>query len=93
MTIDEVKVKVVPILKRYGVKRAAVFGSLVRGEDTETSDIDILVDLPKKASLLDLAGLKIDLEELLGREVDVITYDSINPLLKDRILSEEVAIL
>ena len=92
VSIEEVKSKIIPLLKEYGVKRAALFGSLVRGEDRDGSDVDLLVDLPDKASLLDLAGLKIDLEELLKREVDVITYDSIHPLLKDYILSEEVPI-
>ncbi len=60
---------------------------------TEESDIDLLVELPETASLLDLAGLKIDIEELLGRNVAVLTYDSLHPLLRDRILSEQVAIL
>ncbi len=93
ISIEEVKNKILPLLKEYGVMRAALFGSLVRGEETNESDIDILVELPEKASLLDLAGLKIDLEELLKKEVDVITYDSIHPLLKDSILSEKVVVL
>ncbi len=93
ISIEEVKNKIIPLLKEYGVMRAALFGSLVRGEETNESDIDILVELPEKASLLDLAGLKIDLEELLKKEVDVITYDSIHPLLKDSILSEKVVVL
>lgn len=93
ISIDEIKSKIVPILNRYSVRKAAFFGSLVRGEETEKSDIDLLVELPEKASLLDLAGLKIDLEELLGMEVDVLTYDSLHPLLKDKILGEQMAIL
>ncbi|GAB62151.1 MAG: hypothetical protein DWB56_13495 [Candidatus Jettenia sp.] len=91
--IEEIESKILPILKRYNVSRASFFGSIVRGEMTEESDIDILVELPETASLLDLAGLKIDLEELLGKRVDVLTYNSLHPLLKDRILSEQVAIL
>ena len=93
MTIEEIKNKIIPVLKKYGVKRAGIFGSVVRDEAKEDSDVDILVELPDGASLLDLAGLKIDLEELLSRKVDVLTYDSIYHLLKNRILSEEVAIL
>lgn len=93
MTIEEIKNKIIPVLKKYGVKRAGIFGSVVRDEAREDSDVDILVELPDGASLLDLAGLKIDLEELLARKVDVLTYDSIYHLLKNRILSEEVAIL
>ncbi len=92
-SIEEVKGKILPILQRYGVRRAGLFGSLARGELAEKSDIDLLVDMPMGASLLDLAGLEIDLAEALGREVDVITYRSIHPLLKDRVLSEQIAIL
>lgn len=93
MSVEEIKEKILPTLKKYGVKRAGVFGSVVRGEATEDSDVDILVELPDEASLLDLAGLRIELVELLGGEVDVLTYDSLYHLLRDRILSEEVAIL
>ena len=93
MNVEEIKQKITPILKRYSVKRAGIFGSVARGEAEVDSDVDILVELPKGASLLDLAGLKIDLEGMLGNEVDVLTYNSIYPLLKERILSEEVAIL
>lgn len=93
MTIKEIENKILPVLKQYRVRRASLFGSVVRGEITEASDIDILVELPETASLLDLAGLKIDIEELLGRNVDVLTYDSLHPLLRDRILNEQVAIL
>ena len=66
---------------------------MARGDAGAGSDVDILVELPKGASLLDLAGLKIELERGLGNEIDVITYNSLYPLLKERILSEEVAIL
>jgi len=93
MTIKEIENKILPVLRKYHVRRASLFGSIVRGEMTEESDIDLLVELPETASLLDLAGLKIDIEELLGRNVDVLTYDSLHPLLRDRILSEQVAIL
>jgi len=81
------------VLKRYDVKRAAFFGSFVRGEQKGDSDIDILVEFEGEKSLLDLAGLKIELEEILGRKVDVLTYRSLHPLLRDRILQEQKVIL
>ena len=81
------------MLKRYDVKRAAFFGSFVRGEQKGDSDIDILVEFEGEKSLLDLAGLKIELEEILGRKVDVLTYRSLHPLLRDRILQEQKVIL
>ena len=93
MTIKETENKISPVLKRYHVSRASLFGSIVRDEIMEESNIDLLVELPETASLLDLAGLKIDLEELLGKNVDVLTHDSLHPLLKDRILEEQISIL
>lgn len=93
MELEQIKDKIIPILRRYGVKKAAIFGSFVRGEERKDSDIDILVEFEGEKSLLDLAGLKIDLEEALGRKVDVLTYNSLHPLLRDRILREQKAIL
>ncbi|MFQ5710743.1 MAG: nucleotidyltransferase family protein [Candidatus Geothermarchaeales archaeon] len=91
--IEEIRREILPVLKRYDVVRAAIFGSFTRGEMREGSDIDILVEFKGEKSLLDLAGLKIELEELLGRKVDVLTYNSLHPLLKHKILSEQEVIL
>jgi uncharacterized protein len=74
-------------------KRAAFFGSIVRDEMTDESDIDILIEFEGRKSLLDLAGLKLDLEDALERRVDLLTYRSLHPMLKDRILAEQVPIL
>jgi predicted nucleotidyltransferase len=93
MELEELKNKIIPVLERYEVKKAAVFGSFVRGEQTEKSDIDILVEFKGEKSLLDLAGLQIELEDTLHRKVDVLTYNSLHPLLKDRILKEQKVIL
>jgi len=89
MTTQTIRKQIVPILRRQGVLKAAVFGSFARGEMTKNSDIDILVKLAKNKSLLDLVGLKLDLEEKLGRDVDVISYGGIHPLLKKIILREQ----
>ena len=91
--IEELRKKILPVLQRYDVVKASVFGSFARGEVQEGSDIDILVEFKGEKSLLDLAGLKIELEELLGRRVDVLTYNSLHPLLKDKILNEQEAIV
>ena len=79
-----------PILRHHRVRRAALFGSTARDERDNRSDIDLLVELEEGKSLLDLVGLKIDLEEAMGMDVDVVTYDSINPLLRGHILREQV---
>ena len=91
--IEQIKEQVLPILRRYGAKRAGLFGSLVREEMTEGSDIDILVELNKDLSLLDFIWIKLEIEERLGKKVDLVEYDPLKPLLKQRILKEEVRIL
>ncbi len=91
--IDEIKKTLIDVLRKHEVKKAALFGSIVRGEATEESDIDLLIEFEGRKSLLDLAGLKLDLQELLRRRVDVLTYKSLHPLLRERILSEQEVIL
>lgn len=92
-TIDEITKKVTPILKRYGVSRAALFGSTVRGQAKRGSDVDILVEIGADISLLDFVGLKLELEEALGRKVDLVEYGVIKALLREEILREQVVIL
>jgi len=82
-----------PALARYGVARAGVFGSFGGEEATSSSDLDLLVELPPGSSLLDLVGLGQDLSDFLGLRVDVHTYRSLHPLLRNRIFAEEVRIL
>lgn len=90
---EEIKGIIIDTLKKFGVKKASLFGSVVRGESTMESDVDLLVEFKGRKSLLDLVRLKTRLEELLGRKVDVLTYKSINPRLKKRILNEQKVIL
>jgi hypothetical protein len=92
-TVEEITKKVTPILKRFGVTKAALFGSTVRGQAKRGSDVDILVKIDADISLLDFVGLKLELEEALGRKVDVVEYDVIKPLLREEILREQVVIL
>lgn len=91
--IEEIKRKILPILRRHDVKKAGIFGSIVRGEAREGSDVDILVEIESDISLLDFVGIKLEIEEALGRKIDLVEYKTIKPLLKDRILSEQVKIL
>lgn len=67
-----------------------VFGSVARGEDTETSDIDLLVDLEEGVGLLDLIGLERELSELLGVDVDVVPADTLKPRIRARVLAEAI---
>ena len=91
--MTSIREQITPILRDRGVLRAGVFGSYARGEESFGSDLDLLVELPPGSSLLDLVGLQLDLAEELGVEVDAHTYRSLHPLLRDRILKEEVQIL
>lgn len=91
--IEEMKRKILPILQRYGVKKVGLFGSCVRGKMRKDSDIDILVEIEKDISLFDFVGIKLEIEEALGRKIDLVEYSTIKPLLKERILNEQVVIL
>jgi uncharacterized protein len=82
-----------PILRRYGVRRASVFGSYARGQEDSQSDLDLLVELPPGSSLLDLVGLEQDLTAELGIKVEATTYGSLHPLIRDRVLADERTIL
>lgn len=93
MSIKQIKNKIKPILKRHDVKKAAIFGSYALGKQKKKSDIDILIKYRyDNKTLLDLVGLKLELEEKLRKKVDILTYDSIHPLLKDIILNEQETI-
>jgi hypothetical protein len=93
LQIDKIKEIILPILRNYGVIRAGIFGSAARGKMTDKSDIDLLVEIKEDLSLLDFVGLKIELEETLGRKVDLVEYGTIKPLLKEKILKDHLAIL
>ena len=91
--VASLRERILPALLERGVLRAGVFGSFARGEEKPGSDLDLLVELPPGSSLLDLVGLQLDLTDELGIEVDAHTYRSLHPLLRDRLLREEVQIL
>ena len=92
-TVDEIREKVAALMRRRGVVSASIFGSVARGESTKQSDVDFLVEFEKGRSLVDLSGLRLDLCEVLGREVDVATPNSLHPRLRDQILGEFVPLL
>ncbi len=74
--------------KRYGVANPRVFGSAVRGEDTEASDLDLLVDPGERTTLIDLGGLTEELKRLLGVEVDVVTSTGLHRRIRGKVLEE-----
>jgi len=78
------------IMKRYKAKEIELFGSVVRGEQSGASDIDLLVEFEEGADLLDLTGLAIFLEEELGRKVDVVPKRALREELRQSVLREAV---
>lgn len=94
MSLEELlKAKHEDILRtatKYGAYNVRIFGSVARGEADEQSDIDLLVEMESRRSLLDIAGLLIDLEELLGCKVDVVTEDGLKERIRDRVLKDAV---
>jgi uncharacterized protein len=96
MSLDELlhtkREDILSIAARYGAYNVRIFGSVTRGEADEQSDIDLLVNMDSGRSLLDLCGLLIDLEELLGHKVDVVTEKGLRDRIRERVLKEAVAL-
>ncbi len=86
------KEKIVPILDKWGVERASIFGSYVRDEAEEYSDIDILVELDDDVSLFDFIELKLEIEDAIGKKVDLVEFSTIKPAFRERILKEQVTL-
>ncbi len=75
---------------RHGAKNIRLFGSVARGEADEQSDIDFLVEMESGRSLMDLGGLQMDLQDLLGCKVDVVTREGLRERIRERVLAEAV---
>lgn len=90
--IGALKRKIIPVLKRYKIKKAGIFGSYARGDNKKKSDIDILVQ-PVKGMGLEYVSMGLELEGKLKRKVDLVSYKYIHPRLKNQILKEEIRIL
>ena len=75
------------LCKKHDVRVLKLFGSASRGDERPDSDIDLLVEFEGDKSLFDLIGLELELEEFLGRDVDLLTEPALSPYLRDRILA------
>ena len=87
-TVQQKREDILRIAAKYGAYNVRIFGSIVRGEADQESDVDILVDLEPGRSLLDLGGLLMELQALLQRRVDVVTERGLRPRIRDRVLAE-----
>jgi len=81
---------ILEVARRHGAHTIRVFGSVARGEADSESDVDFLVDLEPGRSVFDQGGLLIDLQNLLGRKVDVVTEAGLRPRIRARVLAEAV---
>lgn len=88
MNTQEIKYKVSPVLRKYGIRHAAVFGSAARGTSRPESDIDLLIRLGKPMGMFLYVRLLRELERALGRSVDVVTDSSVNKFVKPYIIPE-----
>jgi uncharacterized protein len=80
--------KLIDVCRQNDVIKVGVFGSMVRGEANDDSDIDLIVEFSKRKSLLTLVALERQLERVLGRKVDLLTEAALSPYLRDRIMRE-----
>jgi uncharacterized protein len=96
MGIEEIllpfREEILKIAAKYGVYNIRVFGSVARGEARDNSDVDFLVEMEPGRNLLDRIGLKQDLEELLGRSVDIAKTSNLHDLIREKVLREAVAL-
>jgi predicted nucleotidyltransferase len=90
--LDLNRIAVRKIVERHHARNARVFGSVIQGEDTEHSDLDLLVDPTPETTLMDIVAIQVETEELLGIQVDVVTPKSLPAKFRERVLSEAVSV-
>lgn len=90
--IEDHRDEIYRIAKRHGARNLRLFGSVARGEDDPSSDIDLLVDLEPGRGLLDLGGLLMDLRDFLQLPVEVATPALLKPRIRERVLREAVSL-
>ncbi len=91
--LETIKKKLIPILKRNKITRAGIFGSYARGKQNKKSDIDILVEIDEKVGLIEFIELKITIQELLRKRIDLVEYNTIRPEIRENIIQDEISIL
>jgi len=88
--IAEKRDEILKAAARHGARGVRIFGSFARGDAGPESDVDVLVDLEPGRSLFDVGGLLMDLQDILGRKVDVVTEGALHWYIRDRVLSEAI---
>ena len=91
--IEKIKKKIIPVLKEFKVTKAGIFWSYARGEQKKNSDLDILIKIHNDAGLLTLIGLKLELQKVIKRKVDLVEYETIRKEVRENMLNDEIKIL
>lgn len=86
--LEKDRAAILEIAKRWGACELRVFGSMARGDAGPESDVDLLVRMEEGRTGVDMGGLLMDLQELLGRKVDVVTEASLHPAIRRRVLEQ-----
>lgn len=84
------RAKIIEISEKYGARTVRLFGSVATGSASQSSDLDVLVEMNPGSTLLDIVAIKQDLEDLLGCPVDVVTEEALSPYIRAQVLKESV---
>src|SRR5690606_34141899 len=90
--IENIKLKIRPILIKHGIKKAGIFGSSARGESV-VHGLDLLVKIKRNSSLLDFIDVHLELKDEWGKKADIVEYEAIKPALRDEILKDELPVI
>lgn len=91
--LEQYRQLILPVLKRYLIKRAAIFGSVAKGTMSPNSDLDLLIEPEKGFTMFNLLNLEKEIAVLTQRKVDVIEYSAIKPSIRDEVLVSAISIL
>lgn len=92
-TVQEIEKIIVPILRKHGVTKASLFGSVVTGKMHAGSDVDILVELPKSSSLFDMFSIQYELEDVLHKPIDLVEYVGIKKAYREEIIKQQFQLM
>lgn len=90
LALSDSRERILEIAAAHGARNVRVFGSSARGTASPASDLDVLIELAPGRSLLDLIAIKQDMEDLLGKPVDVVTVASLSPFIREQVLREAI---
>jgi len=93
LELEEIKRKLIPILRKNKVTKAGIFGSYARGKQSRKSDVDILIEINDSVGLIEFIKLKMAIQELLRKKVDLVEYSTIRPEIRENIIRNEISIL